>query len=81
MRPFEHPIGTQIRYVTCYEDCEGKIGKIVGVVRDAPLVYLPESTCVSRYSTIEKPATVQCCWWDIERVATKNKQLLFSFMD
>lgn len=77
----KYPIGTQIRFVGEYEDCNDKIGKIVDIIHGAPLIYLPKSDCVSCFSTKEMPATVQCNWYNIELSLFKNQQLLFSFME
>jgi len=74
-----YPIGTLIKFLGNYEDCNGKVGRVVGIVQGAPLIYLPESQCVSCFSTKERPATVQCNWFSITPVVLKNQQLLFDF--
>ena len=79
----KYPIGTKIRYIgdsngNWWRD--GWTGTIVGIMNDFPLIYLPKSTFVSSYSTMECCVTVQTSWDAIERVVQKNQQLLFSFM-
>ena len=82
-----YPIGTKIKYIGTYncdfggENLTGMVGKIVGIVKNFPLVYLPEAKFKSSFSTKERPATVQTSWCRIEKLARKNQQLLFSFMD
>lgn len=77
----KYPTGTKIRFIGSYFDCAGKVGRVVGIVNKSPLIYLPESECVSCFSTGRVPATVQCNWYDIELLVEKGEQLLFSFME
>lgn len=86
----KYPIGTKIRFtgskIICvssdspsYKDI-GKIGKIVGYCSDNyPIIFLPESTHISDYSTQSMPATWQTGWHCIEILPQKNQQLLFDF--
>jgi hypothetical protein len=74
------PIGTKIKFISKYGDCYGKVGTIVRIVSGYPVVYLPESTWFSCFSTKTCPATVQCEWDDIKPINT-NKQMLFDFME
>jgi len=76
-----YPVGTMIKFISDYKDCKGKMGKIIGIINGAPLIYLPESSCVSCFSIKERPATVQCSWRDIEPTLFKNQQMLFDFMN
>lgn len=81
----KYPIGTKIRYKrhngTLSEQLYGMTGKIVGIVGNFPLIYLPAASFVSEYSTKKRLATVQTSWDTIEPLVVKNQQLLFSFMD
>ena len=79
-----YPIGTKIRYIgksngNWWRD--GWTGIIVGMVNEYPLIYLPESTFVSSYSTTKCRVTVQTNWDAIEHVIQPNQQLLFAFME
>ena len=80
-----YPIGTKIRYKRhngfLSEQLYGMTGKIVGIVNDFPLIYLPAASFVSEYSTKKRPATVQTNWDTIELLVVKNQQLLFAFME
>ena len=76
-----YPIGTKIKFISDYSDCNNKIGKIVDIIHGHPLIYIPESKEISQYATKERPATVQTGWWNIERIIIKNQQLLFAFME
>lgn len=89
----KYPIGTKIKYIGSsfvrkhgrigdigIEDI-GKRGKIVGYVRDFPLIFLPQSNHVSCFSTHQVPASWETGWDSLEIVPQKNKQLLFAFME
>jgi len=80
-----YPIGTKIKYKgrngIFSKRLYGMTGKIVGIVKDFPLIYLPEANDISAYSTKERPATVQTNWKNIEMLPQKNEQLLFAFME
>lgn len=78
----KYPIGTKIRYIG-----EGNIrgwwergwtGTIVGIVGGSPLIFLPQSTFESEYSTAICKATVQTSWSNIE--LARPQQLMFDFM-
>lgn len=81
----KYPIGTKIRYKRLdgflSERLYGMTGKIVGIVGNFPLIYLPTANFVSAYSTKECPVTVQTSWDSLEILLQKNEQLLFSFME
>lgn len=83
----KYPIGTKIRYIGTYssyfqgELLTGMIGMVVGTKKDFPLVYLPKAKFQSIYSTKERLVTVQTSWDRIEKLAQKNQQLLFAFME
>ncbi len=80
-----YPIGTKIRYKRrngfLSKELYDMTGKIVGMVGNFPLIYLPASNFVSEYSTEERPATVQTSWDTLELLAVKGQQLLFAFME
>lgn len=75
----KYSIGTRIRFISVYEDCENEVGNLVNIINGWPVIYLPKSRIVSMYSSDGHPATVQCAWWDIEEVVKPNQQLLFDF--
>ncbi len=84
MSDTKYPIGTKIRYRggnngSCWK--HGWEGVIVGMERGFPLIYLPQSTFESQYSTVECRVTVQTNWNHLEILPQKNQQLLFSFME
>lgn len=86
----KYPIGTKIKFIGLQSMCGykgpvvrdiGKIGKIVGYDKYGyPLIFLPESMHVSRFSTPQIHVTWQTTWDSIEVLSPKNQQLLFSFM-
>ena len=75
----KYPVGTPIRYIGGNNDC-GKVGKIVGHNKwNDPLIFLPESSHISCFSTLKTPASWQTSWGNIEILVQKNQQLLFDF--
>lgn len=78
----KYPIGTKIKFIgVSYLNDGGKVGSIVGYCGGFPLIFLPESTHISDFSTQLIPATWQTGWEDIEVLSQKNQQLLFAFME
>lgn len=85
MEAKKYPIGTRVRYVesdpthAASKDI-GKIGKIVGYhEHDWPIIFLPKSEHISRYSESSKLASWATGWESIEILSQKNQQLLFDF--
>jgi len=83
----KYPIGTKIRYIfspPCKEfmrECDGKIGTLVGIKYNSPLIFIPGALHISCYSTVSVPATVQCAWENIESIEPNiGEQLEFDFM-
>jgi len=82
----KYPVGTKIRYIIgtkdSWHDFYGKTGIIVDIIDKCPLIYLPDSVYKdgSCFSTVDRPATIQCGWDDIELLVMKNEQLMFGFM-
>ena len=75
-------IGDDIRFIfACCEKGARKKGKIVALEGGWPVIFVPECTCVSTFSSPKCPASVQCGWGNIEVILRKNQQLLFSFME
>lgn len=75
-------IGNRVRFrYACCSKGQGKEGKIVCLKHGFPVIFIPECTCVSGFSTLTCPASVQCNWECIEILAQKNQQLLFAFME
>jgi len=72
----KYPIGTKIRFI--YDNFDkGKIGTIVGIRDEYPLVFLPTgSGSLVRYKGIDY--SWKCLWSHIEYVG--QRQLLFEFM-
>ena len=82
-----YSIGTKIKWVGpyrrggCMNNDIGKTGVIVRIMDGFPIIYLPDSETVSCFSTTDIPATIQCCWFNIESIEPKvGEQLEFSFM-
>ena len=76
MNAKKYPVGTKIKYIGHCAKCKGKAGKVVEVRGHICVITLPQSPCgVFHYN-----GTMQCPWQDIEPVAVKGEQLLFSFM-
>ena len=85
----KYPIGTKIRWIfdirlanSLAKKDIGKVGKIVGYSkRDAPRIFLPESTHLSTDSTQAIPVSWWSSWENLEiLLPKKGEQLLFSFM-
>jgi len=84
----KYPIGTMVKYLGEVDPNDaaqkdiGKAGKIVGWHNgNYPVIFLPNSTHISRYSTMKVAASWGCSWYALEILLQKNQQLLFAFMD
>lgn len=83
----KYPIGTFVKYLgendpngAARKDI-GKVGRIVKWHNGYdPVVFLQDSTHVSRYSTAEVAASWGCSWEALEILPQKGRQLLFNFM-
>lgn len=80
----KYPVGTKIKYIgNRWDDTvdRGKVGTIVNFHGAYPIIFLPKSTHLSSFSTLEIPASWEVGWDSLKILPQKNQQLLFTFME